>query len=97
MELGQGQAISGAEKAQLAGATLAEISEKVSELDRISTQIAQAASLQTKSAEEITNSVSSISLISEKNANAANQSADKSKALSQLATYLKSKASHFTV
>ncbi|MBL4743678.1 MAG: methyl-accepting chemotaxis protein [Cycloclasticus sp.] len=97
MELGQGQAISGAEKAQLAGATLAEISEKVSELDRISTQIAQAASLQTKSAEEITNSVSSISLISEKNANAANQSADKSKALSQLATYLKSKVSHFTV
>lgn len=97
MELGQGQAISGAEKAQLAGATLAEISEKVSELDRISTQIAQAANLQTNSAEEITSSVSSISLISEKNANAANQSADKSKALSQLATYLKSKVSRFTV
>ena len=97
MSEGQQQAGVGVEQAQAAGQALAEIAEKVAELDRVSTQIAVAANEQSTVAEEINRSIVHISDVSEANAEAAHKASSASEALSGMANHQKAKVAEFKV
>ena len=97
MSEGQKQAGVGVEQAQAAGAALAEIASKVTELELVTTQISVAADQQSTVAEDINRSILSISEASEANAEAANHASSESESLSGLAVQMNAKVSEFKV
>ena len=97
MAEGRQQANVGVEQAQAAGQALSEIATKVSELERVSTEIAVAAEQQSSVADEISRSIVHISEVSEENAEAASNSSTESMMLSGLASSLQTKVAEFKV
>ncbi len=93
MNEGQKQAQIGVEQAKKAGQTLSDIAFKVANLEKVSTEIAEAANQQSTVAEDINRSIVSISQVSEANADTARKSSSDSQSLADLANNLQHKMS----
>ena len=94
---GREQAKVGVESSQLAGETLAQIEQKVGELENVSNQIAQAVEAQLGVSDSISRAIVNINRISEQNENAAMSSSAEIDAVQSLANNLQSTVAGYKV
>jgi len=97
MEEGRSKAQASVEQAGLAGDSLREITEAISTISEMNTQIASASVEQGSVAEEINRNISTISEIGEQTSQGAQQTATASQEMSQLATQLQIEIGQFKV
>jgi len=97
MEEGREQARTGVEQASLAGQSLNEITQSVSTINDMNTQIASAAEEQSKVAEEINRNVVNISQVADETADIVSQVTDQSAELGNLASTLNSDVERFKI
>jgi methyl-accepting chemotaxis protein len=97
IEAGRQQAENGLEQTRRTGEKLIELSEFVSRINDMNTQIATAAEEQSSVAEEINRNITNVSQLGEQNATASNETTASSEELARMAQHLQDLISRFKI